>query len=242
MPAPAYVLPFALLATLFGGSTGAVISTLMLLAIPFGARGARRLLSVVGHLVETRALPRWVHVWGAITYGLVPATSGARGEGRFGTVVVAALLPWTARAALGFADPERDGRWRAAWRTALLVALGAAFVPGVWLFALLVTAIVFGSAAFVAPRLLKDRDVWGPPAAGLLAVPVLLAPWLLPLVTTGSGPGLLLEAGRLPGGPRRLRRPRHRPARGPGARRGGSARCSPCSPCWRWCRARPGCR
>ena len=155
--------------------------------------------AVVGHLVDTRDLPRWVHVWGAITYGLVPATSGAWGEGRFGTVAVAALLPWTARAALGFADPDRDGRWRAAWRTALLVALGAAFVPGVWLFALLVAAIVFGAAAFVAPRLLKERDAWGPPVAGLLAVPVLLAPWLLPLITTGSAPGLLLEAGRLPG-------------------------------------------
>ncbi len=199
VPAPAYVLPFALLATIFGGSTGAVISTLMLLAIPFGAWGAWRLLKVVGHLVDTRDLPRWVHVWGAVTYGLVPATSGAWGEGRFGTVAVAALLPWTARAALGFADPERDGRWRAAWRTALLVALGAAFVPGVWLFALLVAAIVLGGAAFVAPRLLKDRDAWGPPVAGLLAVPVLLAPWLLPLITTGSAPGLLLEAGRLPG-------------------------------------------
>lgn len=199
VPAPAYVLPFALAATLFGGSTGAVISTLMLLAIPLGAWGAWRLLKVVGHLVDTSDLPRWVHVWGAITYGLVPATSGAWGEGRFGTVAVAALLPWTARAALGFADPDRDGRWRAAWRTALFVALGAAFVPGVWLFALLVAAIVFGAAAFVAPRLLKDRDVWGPPVASLLAVPVLLAPWLLPLITTGSAPGLLLEAGRLPG-------------------------------------------
>ena len=199
VPAPAYVLVFALLGTLFGGSTGAVISTVMLLAIPFGAWGAWRLLTVVGHLVDTRDLPRWVHVWGAITYGLVPATSGAWGEGRFGTVVVAALLPWAARAALGFADPDRDGRWRAAWRTALLVALGAAFVPGVWLFALLVAAIVFGAAAFVAPRLLRERDAWGPPVAGLLSVPVLLAPWLLPLITTGSAPGLLLEAGRLPG-------------------------------------------
>jgi GT2 family glycosyltransferase len=199
VPAPAYVLPFALLTTISGGSTGAVISTLMLLAIPFGAWGAWRLLRVVGHLVDTHDLPRWVHVWGAVTYGLVPATSGAWGEGRFGTVAVAALLPWTALAALGFADPERDGRWRAAWRTALLVALGSAFVPGVWLFALLVAAIVLGAAAFVSPRLLKDRDSWGPPVAGLLAVPVLLAPWLLPLITTGSAPGLLLEAGRLPG-------------------------------------------
>ncbi len=199
VPAPAYILPFALVATLLGGSTGTVISGLMLLAVPFGAWGAWRLLTLVAHLVDSRDLPRSVHVWGAITYGLVPATSGAWGEGRFGTVAIAALLPWAARAALGFADPESDGRWRAAWRTALLVALGAAFVPGVWLFALLAAAIVFGAAVFIAPRLLKDRSVWAPPVVSLLAVPVLLAPWLLPLLTTGSVPGLLLEAGRLPG-------------------------------------------
>lgn len=198
VPAPAYVLPFALAGSLVGGP-GVVVSALMLLAVPFAAWGAWRLLTVVGHLVDTRDMPRWLHVWGAVTYGLVPATSGAWGEGRFGTVAVAALLPWTAHAALGFADPDRDRRWRAAWRTALLVALGAAFVPGVWLFAVLAAAVVLGVAAFISPRLLRDRHSWGPPVVALAAVPVLLAPWIVPLVTTGSAEGLLLEAGRLPG-------------------------------------------
>jgi hypothetical protein len=136
-------------------------------------------------------------VWGALTYALVPVTSGAWAEGRFGTVAVAALLPWTAHAALGFVDPDRDRRWRAAWSTALLLALGAAFVPGLWLFALLATAVVLGSAAVIAPRLLRERDSWGPPVVAVAATPVLLAPWLLPLLTTGSASGLLLEAGRL---------------------------------------------
>lgn len=198
VPAPAYVLPFALLATLLGGSTGAVVSLVMLVAVPFAAWGAWRLLGVLGHLVDARGLPRWVRAWGAVTYALVPATSGAWGEGRFGTVVAAALLPWVTRAALGFADPERDGRWRAAWRTGLLLALATAFVPGVWLFALLAAVIVVGAGLAVAPRLLKDASVWGPPAAAIGSVPVLLAPWLLPLLVTGSAPGLLLEAGRLP--------------------------------------------
>ena len=198
VPAPAYVLPFAFVASLVGGP-GVVVSALMLLAVPFAAWGAWRLLTVVGHLVDTRDMPRWLHVWGAVTYGLVPATSGAWGEGRFGTVAVAALLPWTAHAALGFADPDRDRRWRAAWRTALLVALGAAFVPGVWLFAVLAAGVVLGVAAFISPRLLRDRHSWGPPVVALAMVPVLLAPWIVPLVTTGSAEGLLLEAGRLPG-------------------------------------------
>jgi hypothetical protein len=124
-------------------------------------------------------------------------TSGAWGEGRFGTVAVAALLPWAAHAALGFVDPDRDRRWRAAWRTALLLALGAAFVPGFWLFALLATVVVLGSAGVIAPRLLRERDSWGPPVVAVAATPVLLAPWLVPLLTTGSAAGLLLEAGRL---------------------------------------------
>ena len=197
VPAPAYVLPFAIAASLMLGHTGAVVSGLMLLAVPVAAWGAWRLLKVVGHLVDPRGLPRWLVVWGASTYALVPATSGAWGEGRFGTVAVAALLPWTAHAALGFVDPDRDRRWRAAWRTALLVALGAAFVPGFWLFALLATAVVLGSAAVISPRLLRERDSWGPPVVAVAATPVLLAPWLIPLLTSGSASGLLLEAGRL---------------------------------------------
>jgi GT2 family glycosyltransferase len=197
VPAPAYVLPFALAASVLLGNTGAVVSGLMLLAVPVAAWGAWRLLKVVGRLVDPLGLPRWLVVWGALTYALVPVTAGAWSEARFGTVAVAALLPWTAHAALGFVDPDRDRRWRAAWRTALLLALGAAFVPGLWLFALLATVVVLGSAAVIAPRLLRERDSWGPPVVAVAATPVLLAPWLLPLLTTGSGAGLLLEAGRL---------------------------------------------
>ena len=197
VPAPAYVLPFALAATLLLGSTGAVISALMLLAFPFAAWGAWRLLKVVGHLVHPLGPPRWLLVWGALTYALIPVTSGAWGEGLFGTVAVAALLPWAARAALGFADPDRDRRWRAAWRTSLLLALGTAFVPGFWLFAVLAATVVLGAAAFVSPRLLREPDSWGPPVVALAATPLLVAPWFVPVLSTGSAAGLLLESGRL---------------------------------------------
>ena len=87
------------------------LSGLMLLAVPVAAWGAWRLLKVVGRFVDPLGLPRWLVVWGALTYALVPVTSGAWGEGRFGTVAVAALLPWAAHAALGFVDPDRDRRW-----------------------------------------------------------------------------------------------------------------------------------
>ena len=197
VPAPAYLLPFALAASLVGGP-GVVVSALMVLAVPVALWGSWRLLKVVGHLVDPRGVPPWLLVWGSVTYALVPATSGAWGDGRFGTVAVTAALPWLAHAALGFADPEPDRRWRAAWRTGLLLALATSFVPEVWLFALLAAAVVVAAGFAIAPRLLRDRSAWGPPATALAVVPVLLAPWLVPLVTTGSAAGLLLEAGRLP--------------------------------------------
>ncbi|MCD6639552.1 MAG: glycosyltransferase family 2 protein, partial [Nocardioides sp.] len=174
VPAPAYVLPFAAAATVLLGETGLVVSALMLLAAPVAGWGAWRLLRVVGHLVDPAGLSRWLLLWGSVTYALVPATSGAWGEGRFGIVAVAALLPWVAHAALGFVDPDRDRRWRAAWRTALLLALGTAFVPGFWPFALLATAVVLGVAAFISLRLLRERDSWGPPVVAVAATPVLL--------------------------------------------------------------------
>lgn len=195
VPAPGYVLPFALAASVLPGGTATVVSALMLLAVPLGVWGAWRLLRVVGHLVDPSGLPRWLLVWGSVTYGIVPATSGAWGSGRFGVVALAALLPWLAHAALGFADPESDRRWRAAWRTALLTALCAAFVPGVWVFGVLAVALVLGAGALVARDLLASRSTWGPPVVAMAAVPVLLAPWFLPLLTTGSAQGLLLEAG-----------------------------------------------
>ena len=96
------------------GSPGAAIGVLVL-AVPFSLWGAWRFLRVVGAARST-SVARPLLAWGAATYSLIPVVSGAWGEGRFGVVAVAALLPWLAHAALGFADPEPDRRWRAAWR------------------------------------------------------------------------------------------------------------------------------
>lgn len=198
VPAPAYVLPFSLLGTLLFGQAGLVFGLLLLLAVPFGLWGAWRFLRVVGHLVDPAGMPRWLVAWGAAAYSLVPVTSGAWGEGRFGSVAVAALLPWLAHATLGFADPDRERRWRAAWRTGLLLALGAAFAPGVWVTALLLALVIMGAGLAISPAGVRDRHVWGPPATALAVVPVLLAPWLVPVVLSGAWGALLLEAGRLP--------------------------------------------
>lgn len=197
VPAPPYVLPLALVASVLGGP-GHALSAVLVLAVPLALWGAFRFLRVVGRLVSFTGAPRWLLVWGAATYALVPVVSGAWGDGRLGPVVTAALLPWLAHAALGFADPDPDRRWRAAWRAGLLLALVTAFGPVAWLFALVLGLVVLVAAFSIVPGAMRDRSVWGPPAAAVGLGPLLLSPWWLPAVLHGAGRGLLLDPGRLP--------------------------------------------
>ncbi|MGZ4464631.1 MAG: glycosyltransferase family 2 protein [Nocardioides sp.] len=197
VPPMPYVLPLAVLASVLG-SPGVAVSTIFVLAVPFSLWGAWRFLRVVGRLVAPAGAPRGVLLWGASTYALLPVVSGAWGDGRIGTVVVAALLPWLAHAALGFADPDADRRWRAAWRVSLLLALGAAFAPVLWLMAVLLGLVVVAAAFAIVLGVMADRSVWGPPAAALAVVPMLLSPWWVPALQHGAAAGLLLEAGRQP--------------------------------------------
>ena len=198
VPAPPYVLPIAMLATVIGGSVSAAVSAILLLAVPVALWGAWRFLRVVGNLSDAAGAPRWLLAVAATTYALVPVVSGAWGDGRLGIVVVTAVLPWLGHAALGFADPEPDRRWRAAWRSGLLLALVAAFTPVAWFFAAVLGAALVGVGFGIAPALMRDRSVWGPPAAMLACVPVLLSPWWLPAVVQGAASSLLLDSGRLP--------------------------------------------
>ncbi len=198
VPAPPYVLPMALLATVLGGSPTAAVTALFVLAAPLALWGAWRFLRVVGRLVSVAGAPRWVLLWGATTWAVVPLASGAWGDGRFGAVALSALLPWLAHAALGFADPDADRRWRAAWRVGLLLTLATAFAPVVWVFVLVLGLVVVASAILVVRGAARSRSVWGPPAAALALVPLLLAPWWVAAFQRGAAAGLLLDVGRLP--------------------------------------------
>jgi GT2 family glycosyltransferase len=198
VPAPAYTALLALLGSLLGGSAAAAISALLLLAVPLALWGAWRLLRVVGRLVDPGGSPRWLVALGAATYALVPVTSGAWGNGRLGVVVATTALPWLGHAALGFADPEVDRRWRAAWRSGLLLAVCAAFAPVAWVFATVLAVVVLVVAFAVTRSLPHGRDVWAPPAVALGVVPLLLAPWWLPALGHGAGSLLLVETGRQP--------------------------------------------
>ncbi len=194
VPAPAYLLPLALLGSVLT-PVGAV-SAVLVAAAPFALWGAWRFLRVVGRLASPRGASRWLLLGASTAYAVLPLASGAWGTGRLGPVVAAALLPWVAHAALGFADPDEDRRWRAAWRCGLLLALLTSFTPLAWVWSVLLALLAAVVALVVASGVLGSRSAWGPPATAIAAVPVLLAPWWVPLVVHGASAGLLLDAGR----------------------------------------------
>ena len=115
---------------LAGRQPAAAVVALLLLAVPLALWGAWRFLRVVGRLVDAAGRAAL-----AALVGCDDATRWSRWQRRLGRTAgsarssMAALLPWLAHAALGFADPDADRRWRAAWRTGLLLAVAAAFTP-----------------------------------------------------------------------------------------------------------------
>lgn len=130
-----------------------------------------------GRLVTARAGPR---ILGATLYALSPVVLGALGDGRFGTLVAAALLPGVALVAIRTADPRSP--LGTAWRSSALLALGLAVTvaaePG------LAPAVVIGYLGVVIGARRVDPSgqavirlgVAG--GAGLL----LLSPWLVDLL------------------------------------------------------------
>jgi GT2 family glycosyltransferase len=198
VPAPAYVAVLGLLGWVLGNSAAAAVSAVLLLAVPLGIWGAWRMLRVVGRLVDPGGSPRWLVALGAVTYALVPVTSGAFGDGRLGVVAVAVIVPFLAHAALGFADPERDRRWRAAWRTGLLLAVASAFEPVAWVFAIVLSVVILVLAYAVTRSLPRGRAVLGPPLVSLAVTPLLLLPWWWSAIQHGASSLLLMETGRQP--------------------------------------------
>lgn len=197
-PAPAYLLPLAVLGSVLAGSATAAVSALMLLSVPLAGWGAWRFAHHLAVAAAGGPPRRWPAAWAALTWAAVPLLSGAWGQGRFGIVATAALLPWLATASLGMLSGSADRRWRAGWRTGVLLAVVTAFTPGAWLVALLVVGTALLGVALVARSSLGQRSVWGPLVAVVATPPVLLLPGAVGMLRHDLG-GLLLEAGvRMP--------------------------------------------
>ncbi|MBX9398639.1 glycosyltransferase [Streptomyces sp. TRM72054] len=201
--APPYLALVAMLASALFGSTGLVVTVLLVCSVPlagFTAYFASR------PLVESRLL----RAWAAVVYAFLPAATGALAGGRLGTAVLAVLLPLLARAAVaasGLANPSgARGSWRATWAYALLLTVTTAFTPIVW-----PVALVLGIGLLAVRR--GDITAYGLRFLTQLGTPLLLlAPWSLSLLPFGffreagleygdSAASALDLLGASPGGP-----------------------------------------
>ena len=185
-PAGPYVLPLALLGTLFFGHAGLVLDLLFLLAVPLAFVGAHRLL---GRLTDSPA----ARLWAAVSYALLPVLTGAVQQGRLGTVVGTIVLPWLVHSASYLAPwHSPDRRWRAAFRTSLWLAVLAAFVPVSLVIALPLAVLAFAGARRAHP---ESRGGWLPVVTPLLVALVLLLPWSVPTWVHQGPASWLFEAG-----------------------------------------------
>ncbi|MFC6080874.1 glycosyltransferase family 2 protein [Sphaerisporangium aureirubrum] len=178
--APPYVAVLAALSTLFFGKTWLAVSVLLLGCVP---------LAGISAYVATRSMISYppARVWLAASYALLPVATGVVAAGRLGTAVVFVLLPAYAALASRVINGERRGARRAAWALGLLLAVGTAFAPLVYV----LVAVLGGLAAVSFGGVRRGVGL----SLGIaMAVPVvLLAPWLAQTVTD---PGrILLEAG-----------------------------------------------
>ncbi len=178
--APPYLAVLAVLATVLAGKAWLAIEVVLIGCVPLA--GLTAMLAV--RRVATSAA---VRVWASVTYALLPIAMGVVAGGRFGSAIVFVLLPLIALTSGRIVTEAGRRASRAAWASGLLVAVGAAFVPLLWLVALVgcvITAIVLRNSK---PGLLRNLAIVA------LTAPVLLLPWTLSLI---SSPGsVLLEAG-----------------------------------------------
>ena len=174
--APPYLAIVAVLATVLAGKPWLAVDVILMGCVPLAGMSAFYAVRRVTQSVTVR-------LWAAAAYALLPVGTGAIAAGRLGTAVVFILAPAIAvLAGRMLTQPPRRAR-RAAWATAFTVTVAAAFVPLVWVVALLAAVAL----AVARPALLRNLAI-------ATAVPlVLLLPWTIQIVTNPSE--LLLEAG-----------------------------------------------
>lgn len=150
-------------------SPSLAVDLLMLAAVPLAGLGAYLLMR---RLVESPLL----RVWAALTYALLPATTGAIAAGRLGTVVATMVTPFVVlavRRTMG--TPSAPGPFRASWSAGLLLAFTAAFVPMAWLIALVVGIVAIATAYRNVASVIRV-------GATVLVAPVVLMPWTATII------------------------------------------------------------
>jgi GT2 family glycosyltransferase len=192
--APPYLAVVAALGAVFGGQAWLAVDVLLLGCVPLA--GLTAYLATRRLVTATAA-----RVWLAASYALLPVATGAIAAGRLGTAVAFTVLPLIGvNAARTLTAPPRPAR-RAAWATGVLIAVGAAFTPVLWVFGAAFAVIV------LAARLVSANREWGRwlaqvrpvNAAIVIATPFfVLFPWSLHLLASPSA--FFTEAGVQPSG------------------------------------------
>ncbi len=179
-PTGAYVAVLAVVGAVLLGKAWLVMDVLMLLAVPLAAFGA---FVASGRLVTSRSARTFM----AVSYGLLPAVTGAVGAGRVGTVATTIGLPWLVLAGAPLLRATGP-RWRNVAMAGFVLSVLVAFTPVIWLLA-------GAGAAVLVGRALLGRD---PRRAAQVMVAVLvpalaLLPWAWEVL--GHPHLFLLEAG-----------------------------------------------
>jgi GT2 family glycosyltransferase len=177
---PPYIAVIATLSTILAGKPWLAVEVILLGCVPLSGLAAY----LASRQISQHSL---VRVWLAASYALLPIATGAIAAGRLGTAAVFILVPLIASTAGRMLTRRRRRARRAAWATGLLIAVAAAFVPLVWVIAVVVAA--FAVLAFARTRRATAINL----AIVALVPPVLLAPWTLD--AAGHPAVLLLEAG-----------------------------------------------
>jgi GT2 family glycosyltransferase len=179
---PPYIAAVAALGTVLR-SISLAVDVLLIGSVPLAGFTAYLL---VRRLVQSR----WIRIWAAGTYALLPATTGAIAAGRLGTAVAIVLTPLVALAAARtLGRPGHPGPFRAAWSTGLLLAVTAAFVPLAWVAAVLLALIGLVTVY-------RDRGSAMRMLAALAVPGVVLMPWTFQVV---RDPVLLVTEAGIPG-------------------------------------------
>ena len=173
--APPYALLLAGLGVLTLGDAGALVSLLLVLAVPASALSAHLLLRRLGVAAPAR-------LWASFAYAGLPLLTGALAQGRLGTVLATAWLPVVATAVLGLARsrPDAEGGlqlWTRRMRAGLALGILVALVPVAYLLALVVAVGLLVGSLAAAPALRPASAAVS--GAVVLAVPWLVAPWWL---------------------------------------------------------------
>jgi GT2 family glycosyltransferase len=135
-----------------------------------------------------------IRSWAAVTYALLPVATGAVTAGRIGTAVVLVLLPLIGLQAIQILNPPGPDRarraGRAAWATALLLAIAMAFMPLAWVLAVIIGTLIWTAYGPSVPRrsAKRARDRGSARAlrrnllVALAVPPLLLLPWVIGLI------------------------------------------------------------